>query len=46
MSWWTVAEDAAWLVSGLLLVWMLWDARQVARRYGEDLLLSSREGEE
>lgn len=46
MNWWKLAEEAAWLMSAALLAWMLWDARKVAREYGEDLLLSSREGEE
>lgn len=46
MSLWTLAEYVAWLLSVVLVGWMLIDARNVGRQYSEDVLLSSREGEE
>lgn len=36
---------AAWGVSGLLMAWMLFDLIKVNRRYDEDYLLSSHEGD-
>jgi hypothetical protein len=44
MGFWTIASYAAWIVSGLIFLWMLWDAIRVGREYDEDLLQSSREG--
>lgn len=41
---WTILEWAAWIVSALLFGWMVLDAFSVGRDYGEDMLLSSREG--
>jgi hypothetical protein len=41
---WTIASYAAWIISGLIFLWMLWDAMKVGRQYDEDLLQSSREG--
>jgi hypothetical protein len=41
---WTALEWAAWIVSGALIAWMVFDAYVVGRDYGEDVLLSSREG--
>jgi hypothetical protein len=46
MSLWKLAEYAAWLLSIAFVGWMLWDSRSVGRQYSEDVLLSSREGEE
>ena len=46
MNLWTMLEYAAWIVSALLALWMLVDAARTGRQYDEDLLLSSREGEE
>ena len=46
MSGWEIANAGAWIVSGLLAAWMLFDALKVGRTYDEDLLLSSREGED
>jgi hypothetical protein len=46
MDFWDVLSYAAWALSALFLAWILWDAFKVAREYGEDFLLSSREGEE
>jgi len=34
----------AWVVSALLILWMVWDFFRVNREYDEDILLSSREG--
>ena len=46
MNLWTLLEYAAWIISGLLGLWMIIDASRTSRKYGEDVLLSSREGEE
>lgn len=46
MSAWDWLEYAAWGVSALLVGWMLLDARRTDRHYSNDVLLSSREGEE
>lgn len=46
MDLWDVLSYAAWAVSILLFVWMLMDAWGVGRKFEEDFLLSSREGEE
>ncbi|WP_018412097.1 hypothetical protein [Methyloversatilis thermotolerans] len=46
MDIWTALEYAAWALSFVLIGWMLVDARFVSTTYGEDFLLSSREGEE
>jgi hypothetical protein len=34
----------AWIVSALLLIWMVVDAWRVGQQYSEETLLSSREG--
>lgn len=44
MIWWDILSYAAWIVSGLLLMWILVDAISVSREFDEDLLVSSREG--
>ena len=44
MDFWTIASDAAWVISAAIFLWMLWDAFAVGRRYDEELLQSSREG--
>ncbi len=46
MSLWTVLSYAAWGISGVLLLWLIFDAIRVSQEYDEDFLLSSREGEE
>jgi hypothetical protein len=46
MDLWDVLSYAAWAVSILLFIWMLMDAWGVGRKFEEDFLLSSREGEE
>lgn len=46
MDFWTALEYGAWAIAAVLIGWMLVDARFVSTTYGEDFLLSSREGEE
>jgi hypothetical protein len=46
MDFWTILEYAAWAISALLVGSMLIDARRIGRTYSDDVLLSSREGEE
>jgi hypothetical protein len=41
---WQVLTWAAWAISAVLLLWMFWDFISVNRRYGEEMLVSSREG--
>lgn len=41
---WEVLSYAAWIVSGLLLLWIVVDAINVSREFDEELLISSREG--
>lgn len=41
---WDVLTWAAWVISAMLLLWMLWDFMSVNLKYGNDVLLSSREG--
>ncbi|WP_343711936.1 hypothetical protein [Inquilinus sp.] len=45
MSFWSLAEYAAWALSAAILLWLLADMLRVDRSYDEDLLTSSREGE-
>lgn len=44
MDIWTLMEYAAWIISALLLLWIVVDMIRVNREYDEDILLSSREG--
>jgi hypothetical protein len=44
MDIWQIMEWAAWVVSALLFGWMLLDFVKTDREFGEDQLLSSREG--
>jgi hypothetical protein len=44
MNGWQIAEGVAWIVSALLLIWMVVDAWRVGQQYSEETLLSSREG--
>ena len=44
MDFWTIASYAAWVISALIFLWMLWDAFAVGRKFDEELLQSSREG--
>jgi hypothetical protein len=46
MDFWNLMEYAAWTISALLVGSMLIDARRIGRTYSDDVLLSSREGEE
>jgi hypothetical protein len=41
---WASLGWAAWIISAILILWMIWDFFTVNRDYGEDVLLSSREG--
>jgi hypothetical protein len=43
---WTLLSWAAWIVAGLLYLWMFIDMLSVGKQYSEDFLMSSREGEE
>lgn len=45
MTAWTMLEDAAWILSAIIILWMLFDMVRTNRKYGEDFLTSSREGE-
>ena len=38
-------EYAAWAISGLLGLWMLFDMVRTNQAYSEDVLMSSKEGE-
>jgi len=44
MIFWDILSYAAWIISGLLLLWILVDAINVSREFDEELLISSREG--
>lgn len=44
MDFWTLLSYAAWALSGLLLLWIIFDAVRVSNEYDESLLISSREG--
>lgn len=46
MSIWTILSYAAWIISAALFLWMIIDAVSVGKKYDEDFLMSSREGEE
>ena len=41
---WDFLQAAAWAISAILLLWMLWDAFRVSQQYSEDVLTSSQEG--
>jgi hypothetical protein len=40
----TILEWAAWIISAVLLAWMLFDAVRVSRNYDEEFLTTSVEG--
>ena len=44
MSYWEILSYAAWIISAVLLLWILVDALCVSRQFDESLLMSSREG--
>ena len=41
---WQILGTAAWVVSAAIFLWMIWDFFNVNTKYGEDVLVSSREG--
>ena len=41
---WDLIQAAAWLISILLLGWMVLDALRTSRTHSEDVLASSQEG--
>lgn len=41
---WEALSYAAWIISGVLLLWIVVDAINVSREFDEELLVSSREG--
>jgi hypothetical protein len=43
---WTYLSYAAWIISIVLFAWMIVDAIGVGKKFKEDFLMSSREGEE
>ena len=45
MSFWTFAEDAAWVLSALFGLYMVVDWIRTDTTYSEEVLTSSREGE-
>lgn len=44
MALWQLATYVAWVLSALILGWILFDLIRVGREYDEDFLLSAREG--
>lgn len=46
MGLWVLLSYAAWIISILLFGWMIMDAVSVGKKYSEDFLMSSREGDE
>jgi len=45
MSVWSYMEYGAWGLSGMILLWMLFDMIRTDATFSEDYLMSSREGE-
>ena len=41
---WDIFANIAWVISGAIFLWMAWDFFAVNAKYGEDVLVSSREG--
>jgi hypothetical protein len=41
---WDTLGTAAWVISAAIFLWMAWDFFVVNAKYGEDVLVSSREG--
>lgn len=46
MDIWDIATYAAWILSIILLAWIVLDAFSVSNQYDEEYLMSSREGAE
>lgn len=44
MNVWNILEWIAWILSAIMLIWMVADAWRVGRQFSEAQLLSSREG--
>jgi hypothetical protein len=40
----TILETAAWVISAVLIAWMVFDAVRVSRTYDEEFLTTSVEG--
>ena len=41
---WDILGTAAWVFSAIIFLWLIWDFFVVNSKYGEDVLVSSREG--
>jgi hypothetical protein len=41
---WDILPTVAWVISAAIFLWMAWDFFVVNSKYGEDILVSSREG--
>jgi hypothetical protein len=41
---WDILANIAWVISAAIFLWMAWDFFAVNTKYGEDVLVSSREG--
>lgn len=41
---WEILGTAAWVVSAAIFLWMIWDFFTVNAKYGDEVLVSSREG--
>ncbi len=41
---WEILGTAAWVISAAIFLWMIWDFFAVNAKYGDDVLVSSREG--
>ena len=46
MGFWNILTYAAWVLSAIMLAWMVVDAFIVSSQYDEEYLMSSREGGE
>jgi len=46
MVFFDILPYAAWAISAALLGWIVFDALRVSKKYDEEFLMSSREGEE
>ena len=46
MNIWDILSYTAWIISAILLIWIVVDAISVSQQYDEEFLMSSREGDE
>lgn len=46
MNIWDILSYTAWIISAILLTWIVIDAISVSQQYDEEFLMSSREGDE